>query len=153
MNNSTRGLHFILTGFVSDEFLPSLSETAPISKLLSDVVALVEMKPLMEPMVLSIPLDESKADCDDDCGGVTGFVILGTSHTSIHTWPLHKRVSFDIYSCHTFDAFKVLEFLVSRVGLTGGEVVVVDRTPNPELTEMFDLILIRGNKNPLDGII
>lgn len=31
--------------------------------------------------------------------GQTGLCLLSTSHMSFHTWPEHKHVSFDFFSC------------------------------------------------------
>ena len=139
MNNSTRGLHFILTGFVSADCVETLNNPEGLKRLLLDAVALVGMQPLMEPVMLPVPLDETLAETEGDCGGVTGFVILSTSHVSIHTWPLHRRLSFDLYSCHNFSWEPVLEFLKDRVGLTGGRVVLVDRTPDVTLQNQIEV--------------
>lgn len=32
-------------------------------------------------------------------GGRTAFLILSQSHASIHTWPEHRYISIDLYSC------------------------------------------------------
>jgi S-adenosylmethionine/arginine decarboxylase-like enzyme len=34
-------------------------------------------------------------------GGVTGLVLLGQSHFSIHTWPEYQSVVLDVLLCHT----------------------------------------------------
>ena len=32
--------------------------------------------------------------------GVTGFILLGESHLSVHTWPEHSSVAMDIFCCY-----------------------------------------------------
>ena len=36
---------------------------------------------------------------DKDGGGVTGFVLIAESHISIHTFPLRRFASADVYTC------------------------------------------------------
>ena len=33
--------------------------------------------------------------------GITGFVIISTSHIAIHTWPEYNYAAIDIFSCKT----------------------------------------------------
>lgn len=48
--------------------------------------------------------------------GYTGFVILGESHVSIHTWPEFARASIDIYVCNvTADNSKKAECIFDEI--------------------------------------
>lgn len=40
-------------------------------------------------------------------GGRTALVLLSQSHASIHTWPEHHYVSFDLYSCRALSSQEV----------------------------------------------
>lgn len=133
MDDSTKGRHLIVTGFAGSEFSSRLDDPDHVATFLQEVVEAANMHVLMGPHVVRVPLEPGKACSDEDCGGVTGVVVLSTSHASIHTWPLHGRVSFDLYSCHDFDPDVVLQLLIDRLGVRGGEILNIDRTPNRAL--------------------
>jgi len=42
--------------------------------------------------------------------GITGVVIIATSHISIHTYPERGIVFMDAFSCREFDEAKAIEF-------------------------------------------
>ncbi|KUO42470.1 MAG: hypothetical protein APZ16_04035 [Candidatus Hadarchaeum yellowstonense] len=45
--------------------------------------------------------------------GVSGFFLLRESHLSVHTWPEHRYVALDIFSCGSEEpAFKALDLLI-----------------------------------------
>lgn len=140
MNDSTRGRHLIVTGYVAPQGTTLLDDPERLAALLTDVVSVAKMNVLDPPRMVRVPLDPNKADGQEDCGGVTGTVILSTSHASIHTWPLHQRVSFDLYSCHDFDAAGVVDLLCGKLLLTGAQIVNIDRTPDPDLRSRFRTI-------------
>ena len=48
---------------------------------------------------------------DED--GVTGVVLLGESHLSIHTWPEFEFAAADIFMCGAADTRKALEVLLA----------------------------------------
>ena len=35
--------------------------------------------------------------------GFSGFVIIATSHVSLHAWPPYQMINIDIFSCEEFD--------------------------------------------------
>lgn len=45
--------------------------------------------------------------------GVSGVVVIAESHLAVHTWPEHKYVSMDLFTCGSelkpWDAFKVVK--------------------------------------------
>lgn len=43
--------------------------------------------------------------------GVTGFVVIETSHVSVHTFADDKLVAMDVYSCKDFNHEAVLDIL------------------------------------------
>lgn len=103
-----------------------------LAGLLVGLVKTVDMALLLFPQIVEVPVDPTKLGTADDDGGVTGVAVLGTSHVSIHTWPLHRAVSFDLYSCHDFHPQTVLDVLLSELGLVGADVIDLDRTFPPE---------------------
>jgi S-adenosylmethionine/arginine decarboxylase-like enzyme len=127
VDNSTSGRHFIFTGFVRSEFQDLLNDPDYLAQMLHDLIGAVDMKILVPANMVKVEIDENKANGDEDCGGVTGTAILSTSHISIHTWPLHNRVSFDLYSCKDFNTAKVMTLLTERIGICGGDVVSLSR--------------------------
>jgi S-adenosylmethionine decarboxylase len=44
--------------------------------------------------------------------GITGMLILSTSHISIHTWPEEGYASLDFYTCGEHDPMGQVEFLL-----------------------------------------
>lgn len=48
--------------------------------------------------------------------GITAFLLLSSSHLSIHTWPEYEHVSCDVFSCATDEETeRVIKRLVERV--------------------------------------
>lgn len=48
--------------------------------------------------------------------GLTGFLLLSTSHLSVHTWPEHRHAACDLFSCAAPEhARKAVEHLISKV--------------------------------------
>lgn len=45
--------------------------------------------------------------------GVSGVVVIAESHLAVHTWPEHKYVSIDLFTCGTginpWNAFRVVK--------------------------------------------
>ena len=77
-----------------------------ISNFLKKVTTKLNLTSLGEPIIHNIPFNSDNLDNDDfmDEGGVTGILILTTSHCTIHTWPLKGgEFLFDLYSCKPFD--------------------------------------------------
>jgi len=42
--------------------------------------------------------------------GHSGFVIIATSHVSLHAWPPYGMINIDIFSCNEFDEDEVVSF-------------------------------------------
>lgn len=51
-----------------------------------------------------------------DPQGVTGFLLLSSSHLSIHTWPENHYAACDIFSCSDMqETKKIVDFLVREI--------------------------------------
>ncbi len=59
-----------------------------------------------DPHLVSLPNLQ-----DSFPAGITGFLLLGESHISIHTWPEHAYVSLDVYSCTEFDSDSLTSYV------------------------------------------
>lgn len=140
----TFGRHIIIDawfcnadGSVNTEAATRLNDPALLAQALDELVHLVGMQILKPAEMVAVPLTPELVSTGEDCGGVTGVVILTTSHGSIHTWPLQGEVSFDLFSCKDFDADKVLDFLAERFLLSGGVVRNFTRHHNPDYKQKF----------------
>jgi S-adenosylmethionine decarboxylase len=66
--------------------------------------------------------------------GYSGFVIIASSHCSLHAWKPYKMVNMDVFSCNPFDPAVVIAFAQERFETTDSEVQVVERavrSPRP----------------------
>lgn len=59
--------------------------------------------------------------------GVSGFVLIAESHISIHTFPEHRYLWVDIFSCKGFDAALAVEDIRQEFGLADLRVRVLER--------------------------
>jgi S-adenosylmethionine/arginine decarboxylase-like enzyme len=68
--------------------------------------------------------------------GITGTIVLSTSHASIHIWDSSTPgdFQFDIYSCKKFRPEDVLEHL-NLFGLTEYGYIVVDRNERLSISD------------------
>lgn len=66
-----------------------------------------------------------------DPQGVTGFFLLSTSHLSIHSWPEHKYISIDVYSCSDEKTTRlVVNEILNKIEHKKAIVKLIDRTYN-----------------------
>jgi S-adenosylmethionine decarboxylase len=84
-----------------------------IANFLKDIILKVKMTPLGEPVIYDVPLNSDSLNNDSfmDEGGLTGVILLTTSHCAIHTWPLKKEFHLDIYSCKEFNKEVTVKFV------------------------------------------
>ena len=113
--------HLVLTALVDNP--PKLEIV--IEDFLTELVRLVDMEIFMP----------AKAKyCDDkNNSGVTGVVVITTSHASIHIWdnvpgnPYPGMLQMDLYSCKDFVAEDVLKFVEDYFGANIVSYQVIDR--------------------------
>lgn len=149
------GQHFTLDawfiledGTVDPEAARLHNDPEYIARVLNDAVEVVGMHILKPADVLHVPLEPEKKDTGEDCGGVTGTVILTTSHGSAHTWPLRGQSSWDLFSCKPFDAEKLLDYLTDRMRLSGGMARNTPRTHSMNHTRSFVLAQVQPRVMP-----
>ena len=82
-------------------------DTAVAFKWMRDLVDVLGMEVLGGPYIEDCKLPGNE--------GITGVVLLTTSHSAMHIWPLDKepRVELDVYSCKSVDINKVFEHFSS----------------------------------------
>jgi len=59
--------------------------------------------------------------------GFSGFVIIATSHVSLHAWPPYGMVNIDIFSCEEFSVEETVAIACSKFRSDDVEVHVVER--------------------------
>jgi len=112
------GWHLTMDAIVKAEKAENLANKAFIGTVLLDLVKILKMEVLVKPNLIEVATDPTKVETDDDDGGVTGTCIITTSHLSIHTWPLRRRFSFDVFSCRQFDEDAAAKLLRERFAVT-----------------------------------
>ena len=119
--------HLLLNATVANPITDENSCKAWLEKL----VEIIDMKILIPPV----------AKFCDTCGneGVTGTVVIETSHASIHIW--HKEenpyIRMDVYSCKDFEPKDVVAYLQETMGESHGAYLVIDRNDTiPDVLKM-----------------
>ena len=130
MNNSA-GLHLIMDVYVNDS---SVLNSRNLTSMFRELANILDMTIIMGPEFKEVPVDaaileESKQTGRFlDCGGVTGFCVISTSHMSAHCWELESFASIDIFSCKNFDSEKAEAYIIEKLGCTHVSKTVVKRT-------------------------
>jgi S-adenosylmethionine decarboxylase len=105
------GRHIKVVGYGVPALLGSVDR---VRRFLEELVPALGMRPLGEPILHDVALDLSKMNVVEpfeDEGGVTGTVVLSTSHCAIHTWPARSFFILDVFSCRDFNASTVQDHL------------------------------------------
>ncbi|MDQ6645186.1 MAG: adenosylmethionine decarboxylase [Chloroflexota bacterium] len=59
--------------------------------------------------------------------GFSGFVIIATSHISLHAWPPYGMVNIDIFSCEDFDVQETVTYAQTMFQTDDVEIHAVER--------------------------
>lgn len=108
MANVIDGLHLIADGSVPEGRIEEAFTRMGLTTLMLDLVKVLKMQLIFGPKFKKVRVDPKKltGDVFQDEGGISGFCMIGTSHISVHVWPLRKHFSMDVFSCKTFDEAK-----------------------------------------------
>jgi S-adenosylmethionine decarboxylase len=60
-------------------------------------------------------------------GGVTGVFLLAESHASFHTWPEHRLMCSDFFTCGNVDALSVSKMIRHEIACENIRVQVIPR--------------------------
>lgn len=67
--------------------------------------------------------------------GYSGFVIIATSHVSLHAWAPYRMLNLDVFSCEEFSVEDVVAFACQTFQTTDVEVHTVRRaTRSPRIS-------------------
>ncbi len=95
------GTHLILD-LKECKNVDNLSNERFIKNLILDLIKITGMKAITKPSVLYYEHKEKKES------GITGFVIISDSHTSIHAYPFKKSLYLDLFSCRNFGSKEII---------------------------------------------
>ena len=87
-------------------------------KFLEKLVKLVKMNALTKPYIVE------GAEYNP---GITGFVIIETSHISVHTFETKKFIALDIYSCMPFNHKLILNEIKKEFNTKDLEYTIIKR--------------------------
>src|SRR3989338_10084739 len=105
------GEHITIDGYKGN--YKKLNDKELVLKCLSKLPEKLGMKKLSQPEIYFAKGNDKK-----DHGGWSGFVIIEESHISIHTFPLRKFLSADVYSCKEgLDRSKIIAYFKEQFEL------------------------------------
>lgn len=109
--------HLILNAVVN---FP-INDEKSCEKFLSDLVDIVDMEVL-------VPASARYCDIPGN-EGVTGTIVITTSHMSIHIWPQkpNPHIRMDVYSCKDFNPQDVIDFVDKTMQIVECDHVLIDR--------------------------
>jgi len=115
------GKHLMIECYKCDK--KKLEDSNTIYKLLDELPKKINMIALTKPYVVSY----NGTPGGWDKGGFSGFVMINTSHISIHTFPAQKFFSADLYSCAEFDEIKAAKLIAKAFNAKETEMQVAFR--------------------------
>lgn len=102
-------MHLIIEGRGGDWH--KLQDLPALYELLDSLPGRINMTKIMPPIVTRY------VGVSPEDWGISGFVMIAESHISVHTFPEHKEVSVDIFSCKLFDTDPVSTIIAEAFGL------------------------------------
>ena len=145
------GRHIILDCILTEESIPIVSSTEKMGEYLEKVTEITGMTLVIPPISMKFPfsgetnrlikelekegttspyIEEFKQHIkhrDNNQGGVSAITVWLESHASLHSWPLDKYISIDLFSCKVFEYDEILKFTMDFMKLEKAHVIVVDR--------------------------
>ena len=145
------GKHLILDCILTDDSIPIVNSVQKMSEYLEEVTRITDMTLVIPPIAMAFPfsgetqrlikrleaegttspvIEEFKQHIkhrDEDQGGVSAITVWLESHASLHSWPLDKYISIDLFSCKMFEYQEILDFTMEFMKLEDAHVLVIDR--------------------------
>jgi S-adenosylmethionine decarboxylase proenzyme len=79
--------------------------------------------------------------------GITGMLVLSTSHISIHTWPEEEYASLDFYTCGEQDPIDQAESLLKGISSKRAMIYSISRgATQPQLIEIKPFDSSKGDR-------
>jgi S-adenosylmethionine decarboxylase len=121
-----------------------LSDCEHLYRILDEMPALLDMKKISKPQILQY---EGSAGTFDR-GGISAFVIIATSHISIHTFVAQRYASVDIFSCKPFDTEKAARYITGKFRAKKAEINLLSRGKEfPKEIGRAKAIVVRERKS------
>src|SRR5437868_7460074 len=120
--------HVMLDLYGCDPGLPA--DEAHLRRVLDEYPARIGMEKVSSVELRYIRTSNPMDD------GYSGFVIIATSHVSLHAWPPYLMINIDIFSCNEFDETEVIAFARAMFAPKDVEVQAVlraTRSPRPSM--------------------
>lgn len=145
------GRHLIFDCILTDESIEIVSSTEKMREYLEKVTEITGMTLVMPPISMKFPfsgecnrlikelekegttspyIEEFKQHIkhrDNNQGGVSAITVWVESHASLHSWPLDKYISIDLFSCKMFEYEPIIEFTREFMKIKESNIIVVDR--------------------------
>ena len=145
------GRHLILDCQLTDESIPIVSSVEKMAEYLEKVTEITGMTLVIPPISMKFPfsgetqrlikrleeegttspiIEEFKQHIkhrDNNQGGVSAITVWLESHASLHSWPLDKYISIDLFSCKIFEYEPIIDFTMDFMKLHEANIIVVDR--------------------------
>lgn len=145
------GRHLILDCVLTNDSIPIVSSTEKMAEYLEQVTEITGMTLVLPPISMKFPfsgetnrlikrldkegttspiIEEFKQHIkhrDQDQGGVSAITVWLESHASLHSWPLDKYISIDLFSCKMFEYQEILNYTMEFMKLEKAHIIVVDR--------------------------
>lgn len=145
------GRHLILDCQLTDESIPIVSSVEKMAEYLEKVTEITGMTLVIPPISMKFPfsgetqrlikrleeegtnspiIEEFKQHIkhrDNNQGGVSAITVWLESHASLHSWPLDKYISIDLFSCKMFEHEPIIDFTMDFMKLAEANIIVVDR--------------------------
>lgn len=98
MKHSQYGTHLIIDCYEITDFL-KLNDIELLFNFLNNLPQQINMEKINLPQMAEIN--------EENDFGISGTIMIKTSHIAIHTYPLKKCFFLDVFSCKKFDTQKV----------------------------------------------
>jgi len=125
-----------------------LMDAEHICKVLDEMPGLLDMRKISKPQIISYEGTPGTFDK----GGVSAFVIIATSHISIHTFVEQRYASMDIFSCKEFNVDKALAYAAGKFKAKKTEINEVCEDWFLNSIEMLSTQILERLQNPMNFI-
>lgn len=118
--------HLMIDIYGIDQSL--LESRSVLLATLNELPEIIGMQKAAEPSLEEIKTSNALDD------GMSGFVIICTSHVSLHAWPPYGMLNLDVFSCNDFETEVVKEYLrehfeIQRADMEMNEIERATRSP------------------------
>ena len=117
-------MHLIIDGYCDDP--KKMRDTEFIYRFLDTYPKEIGMTKVSTPQVSQYAGTQA-SESPPPQQGISGFILLGESHISIHVFPELSYVNIDIFSCNDFQPELVISKLQQQFGLTDMKSYILNR--------------------------